>query len=534
MHIGSCHSLRQIKSMKNHLSFFSLFILTIFLFAACNGATADYSEGTEIVESEDGSILVKDALPFTLEFEEASFDGENSFPAIGSYSIAAADNGQVLLLGGSTVGTTLVKEYTGKKLREDDLNNFLYVLDFESGEQWSFDLNQLSVDLSAPLQSVSQQYYSDRSTGHLYIVGGFGWNSDSGKVDIYDQLIRVEVKPLIEAVKTGATAAEIEELFEWIRDERLAVAGGQLFRLKDHFFLIMGQRMQEKEGDNQEGEGAHSLKYTEEIRSFTIDGEEFAISDYNSSTNTEFDRPFHRKNFHVIADIHPQTGNEIIGIYGGGFPPGEIDLYSYPIHIFGPRNIVVERGMGQNFSQYQSPVISVFDELGEEAIVHHSFFGGIGRYYYSQSDSQKKSYELAAESGKNHGMPFTSDISTLQIKSVTGSEEFIHPQPIPDNRLLGIDARFVLHPNLKAGEQITENGVLLLSAVEEGDRKLIGYIFGGTESDAPFPEAVDAETWATHSLFKVYLQHRPSDAIPADQGFKSEQDISGTESLTTD
>nr|MBS0037766.1 hypothetical protein [Saprospiraceae bacterium] len=206
-----------------------------------------------------------------------------------------------------------------------------------------------------------------------------------------------------------------------------------------------------------------------------------------------------------MNDIDSVTGSERIGVYGGVFPPDKIGAYTYPIFIHGPQTHVLDRSINQKFSQYECPVISIYDDESEEAAVYHTFFGGISHYYISQTDPQKVIYDLETKQGRNDGLPFIADITSLQINDVSEYKEYIHPNPIPENRLLGTGSHFILNPELIVNGHALNNGVISRSSFEKGSKATMGYIYGGIEAKNPLPKIPDTGTRITNSVFEVIL-----------------------------
>jgi hypothetical protein len=244
------------------------------------------------------------------------------------------------------------------------------------------------------------------------------------------------------------------------------------------------------------------------------------ILSYGATPNTTADHPFHRRDGNIIEDIDPATGKERITAFGGVFKPGIIAPYTYPVYITGPQTPAVDTSGQQKFSQYTCPVISVYDSAVTKT-VYHTFFGGIGHYYYAQTDSQKIIYNLATQQGRNDGFPFVEDVSTFQQSADNVYKEFIHINPIPGNRLLGASIPFLPNSGLIAQGYAYDNSVIKLSALPPNTRILAGYIYGGIEAQNPLPFRPNTGTFVSNSVFAVYLTNTPSAAIPAIYGHES-------------
>ena len=174
----------------------------------------------------------------------------------------------------------------------------------------------------------------------------------------------------------------------------------------------------------------------------------------------------------------------------------------------------------QKFSQYNCPVITVYDS-GPTKSVYHTFFGGIGSYYDAQTAAQHAGYEAATQQQGKDGFPFVADVSTF-LQTASGTyNEFIHPNPIPGNRLVGSSIPFIVNPVLAGKGYALSNDVINLAKMPRNTRLLIGYIYGGIEAADPLPARPNTGTSVSNSVFEVYLTYKPSPAIPASQGHPS-------------
>ena len=118
----------------------------------------------------------------------------------------------------------------------------------------------------------------------------------------------------------------------------------------------------------------------------------------------------------------------------------------------------------------------IYDE--ENRTVFHTFFGGIGHYYYHQNKAQREVYEAVTKVGRNDGLPFVCDVATF-IQHADGTyEEYILPLPVPHYALHGSSTQFIPNTAITNGH-LRENGVLNLGAFKKLSRTCVGYIFGG-------------------------------------------------------
>jgi hypothetical protein len=461
------------------------------------------------------------ALPYDLEFVAQTYAGKPSLPRLQSYVSAMSKDGYLLIIGGRRQGLHTFKGYPANNFIQDSSNNFLFVINPQTGDYWSFNVDSLSPELAAPLQSTNQQFYHDRTTDQCYLIGGYGWNAAKTDMLTFNTIISFKLEDLVNLITNNQPAARYAQYIQESYDNRFAVTGGALFNMNSRFYLVFGQKFT---GQYRAFGGSDfKQEYTQQVRIFTLDRNSLKILSYGATTNSEPDKPFHRRDGNIIDGMDPATGEPRIAAFGGIFKDGEIAPYTYPVYITSPATPVLDRNINQKFSQYNCPVISAFDSTGNDSskAMYHTFFGGIGHYYYFQTPSQKAAYDTVSKEGRNDGFPFVEDISTLKL-SVDGSySEYISTKPIPGNRLLGTSCNFILNDGLITSGFAYENGILNLAKLPAGKKVPIGYIYGGIEAENPLPLAPNTGTFVSNTLFTVYLTKAPTAAIPASEGHES-------------
>lgn len=502
----------------NNLVLILVLGISMIAYSSCTTSTSDKTE-----EKADSEVLmarvaldsneVANALPFTIEFVEQNYGAKAALPSLQSYVSAMNQAGEIFIAGGRRQGLHTFNPAPAHNFVKDSANNFLYIIDPVAGDQWSFDVNQLGDDLSAPLQATNLQSYHDKTSDYLYIVGGYGWKADGTDMVTFGTVIRFKLEDVSAAIKSGASASSIEAMMQIGQDDRLAITGGEMFMLNGSFYLVFGQKF---DGQYRAFGGTDfTQEYSNEFRVFRLDPQTLQITVYGSTPSSGTDQPFHRRDGNIFESIDPATGNEIITALGGVFRPGIIGGYDYPIFISGPSSVVMDSTVHQRFSQYECPVITVYNETAQDTSVYHTMFGGISMYYYSQTPSQRAVFDTATFQGRNDGLPFIADISTFQQSTSGTYQEFILPEPISENRLLGSSINFIENRALEANQTAFDNGVIRLNNIPAGTKVLAGYVYGGIEAQNPFPSIPNEGTWVSNSLFAVYVTNSPSGAIPA-------------------
>jgi hypothetical protein len=499
--------------------FYSAICFSATFLLRCGNATS--SNTGKIDSTNIPSNAEANALPYNLEFVAQSYPGKSPLPCLQSYVSAMSKDGYLLVIGGRRQGLHTFEGYPANNFIADSANNFMFVINPQTGDSWSFNVDSLSPELSAPLQSTNQQFYHDRSTDECYLIGGYGWNPAKTDMLTFNTIISFKLEDLVALIKSGQPAANYSQYIQFSHDDRFAVTGGDLFNMNSRFYLVFGQKFT---GQYRAFGGSDfKQEYTQQVRIFTLDPNSLKILSYGATTNSEPDKPFHRRDGNIIDGMDPATGKPRIAAFGGIFQDGVIAPYTYPVYITSPATPVLDRSVNQKFSQYNCPVISVYDSSSNDTskAMYHTFFGGIGHYYYFQTASQKAAYDTVSKEGRNDGFPFVEDISTLKLSADGSWNEFIHTTPIPGNRLLGTGCNFMLNNALITKGIAYENGIINLSKITSGKKIPIGYIYGGIEAQNPLPLAPNSGTFVSNTLFTVYLTKAPTAAIPATYGHES-------------
>jgi hypothetical protein len=461
------------------------------------------------------------SLPYTLTFEPSP--QPSTLPALQSYCLANVSPTQWLILGGRRLGL--------HQFNPPPANNFMQ----PNTILWSInpvtqtatevaDLSQLPPSIGDPLTSTNQQCEYNSENGNWYIVGGYGLSRASNNTFVtFNTIFQVSAARLAAIASSNSSSAEMQaavaQLLQgpniMITNDALKDTGGVLSHNAAGLeFLSFGQVF--NGSYNPFGSG-FSQTYTQNVQPFTIATSPLSIRTLQPITSSSKDKPFNRRDFAATYDIDPATGQDRFAVFGGVFRPGAIAGYDYPVYITGSGinvSVTPDQTVKQHFGFYQSPIIVVWD--GSK--VYHTFFGGIGHYFYTQSAPQKTVYKYVTKNGRNDGLPFIEDIDTLIENSSGSYAEYIAPQPVPGNMLHGAAIDFI--PNLALSDKFQGIGgnVINLSKFTPGEKELIGYIYGGVEADYPLPCQPSHGTQATNQFYQVFLTMTPwSGQIPADQ-----------------
>ncbi len=447
------------------------------------------------------------SLPYTLTFVPAALP--SPLPALQSYCLADFSATQWFILGGRTLGLHQFNPPPANNFLEP--NTILWSINpvTQTAIQLA-DLSQLDPSIGDPLTSTNQQCEYNAETGFWYVAGGYGLSRETNTFVTFNTIFQIPIGKIAAIARMKYSASQMQSAVAkvlaqpgiMLANNAMKVTGGMLSHNAAGLeFLSFGQIF---DGSYNPFGSGFTQAYKQSVLPFTITTNPFSIRTLQPITSTDSDNPFNRRDFAAAYDIDPATKQDRFAIFGGVFRPGAIAAYDYPVYITGPgTNISVspDHTVTQHFGFYQAPIIVAWDGSN----VYHTFFGGIGHFFYTQSAPQKVVYNYVTDNGRNDGMPFIEDIDTLIENSSGQYQEYIAPQAVPGNLLHGASVDFI--PNLDQSDKFQGIGgnVINLSKFAPGEKELIGYIYGGVDADYPLPCVPSHGTQATNQLYQVYL-----------------------------
>jgi len=409
---------------------------------------------------------------FSVDLQQKTITG---LPGLHSYAFAQYQ-GKWLLVGGRLDGIHARQPFNS--FPENSNNSSLYVVDITNQAFWSANLSTLPPGIREQLQSTNMNFLQDGDT--LFIIGGYAYSQSAGTHLTFPNLTSIEVPALMDAIISGNP---ITPYFKQITDDIFAVAGGQLQKLSDRFYLVGGHRFDGRY--NPMGNPTYTQTYTNAIRTFTIDnsGNQLAYSDYIETIDPVH---LHRRDYNLLPEIFP--GDEIGLMISSGVFQQSVDLpFLYPVEIsasgYNPRT-----DFNQFLSHYHSAHASLYDPESDH--MHHLFFGGMSQYYYQDGNLIQ-----------DNQVPFVKTISRLSRDTNGTLFEFLMPVEMPE--LQGSSAEFI--PNPQAAYY--QGQILDLSGIE-GEPVLIGHIFGGIQSPIAHPFSTNQTplTSADATIYEVWLE----------------------------
>lgn len=458
-------------------------------------------------------------VPFRVNFIELPDD--KSRPAIQAYSWIVDATGRWFILGGRLAG---LHRFGTSGENFPNPNTSLWMVEPGTGKATLLlDLTLLDPAIGDPLMSTNQQSFYDRSTGEWLVVGGYGVDSTTKAKRTFPTLIRIPVAQFIAVVTSSATpadkAAQVNAMVHCQVDPFFAVTGGALRRIGGRYVIAFGQGFN---GPYAPFTGLTAQDYTNAVRYFSLDPRTGLATNIGELLSADLDKPFHRRDGVFVDTLDPATGLERLAAFGGVFPPGMLDGYRYPVYIdeqLGQLTTTIDRSVNQLFNQYGCPTIVVYEPT--RPAVYHTFFGGISRYYYHQTPAQAAMFKEVTLEGRNDGLPFISDITTLVLRGGGTSSQYIAPTPVPNGALRGSSTEFIpvapgSHP------AVSDTGIVDLSKIAPGATVVAGYIYGGIDADFPLPKIPSYGTQATNALYRVEITNATSPPLlPAAQGHRA-------------
>lgn len=400
-------------------------------------------------------------------------------PSIGLQSFAwAQQDGYWLLVGGRLDGLHRRQPFASFDIAGH--NKQLMVLQPSTGKIWTAALTELTTPIQDQLSATNMAFITEGE--YLYIAGGYGYSATEKNHTTYPNLLALQVKKVIEAIKTGST---LIPHIRQISDPKFAVTGGALEKLDNHFYLVGGQRFVGRYNPHGPDHGPGFVQeYTNAIRRFTIEDndEKLMVTHLTETIDTA---NLHRRDFNVVPQIMPD-GQQGLTAFSGVFRRDADLPYLSSVNITG-KGHAVQAGFEQIYNHYHCANIPLYSANANE--MHTVFFGGISQYYDS-----------AGVLMKDDDVPFVRTIARVTRNASGLMKEFKLPLEMP--ALLGAGAEFIPLENLPH----YANDVIKMDELPKGTT-LIGYIFGGISSTAPnvFWTNNGTQSSANSTVYKVVI-----------------------------
>jgi hypothetical protein len=366
-------------------------------------------------------------------------------------------------------------------------------------------------DLPASLGAVKDQWvatnlahFQDKNT--LYLVGGYGQNA-AGEMVTYPLVSSVKLPDLVEGVIRGSD--NFSKTIEWAESPLVQSTGGQLVKLEDGFFYLIGGHVftgnyRAFEAAEEKNTPRASQTYLGEIRKLRFSSRGHGKLGVELIESFQ-DQEFARRDLNAGLTIAGDGKTLGAAAYGGVFTRDQLN-FTRPIYIGSGSAPQVDDGFEQKMSAYTCATLLLYDP--ESATMYTTFFGGISRWRWNDATRR---FQLAPTLGERtshtsylDGLPWIDEISTL-ARSKGKTVEFVQQ----DNRLpgfLGANAAFLPAEGLK---KIREDANIFDIRQFRGQRVLAGYLYGGIRAfPRQFPYTDDAAEYTSGNV-----PTKPSDMV---------------------
>jgi hypothetical protein len=474
--------------------------------------------------------LPEDSLPYQIAVEQADF----SLPA-GLQSFAfAVYKGEWLFIAGRTNGLHNVNSDTAlpNSFPVKSQNTVVYVVNPKKKKSYSRPLNDPSSNLTQEqidLLSVTNSFYSQTDDGRtLYLIGGYGIDSATGKMGTKQALTAINVPRLIAWVKKKRCSGSAADCLRFAFDPILQLTGGKMLKgnKPGSYLLAFGQNFSGYYTTSSNGD------YSMQIRRIKIidNGRELCVK----SCKQPAPLPTYRRRDLNVVPVIKKKGNCCKMSYvalSGVFTPGNLDnpgAWTVPIEIkangssrmLDPND---PKTIAQAMNNYDCANAGLYSEKKHSMFT--LLFGGISASIFSDGDCENSCVALIPNNGNVFttccNLPFTNDITTLKIDKQGVYQQYLMSSkfptiPVPDPaslfcssdpfppdapRIYYFGAEAVFIPNRKLPAY--PNGVIVFDQLKD-HRTFLGYVVGGIASTILDTNCI-TDTIASPYIFKIYI-----------------------------
>lgn len=408
---------------------------------------------------------------FSVYLEPLNISG---LPGVQSFAYGT-DGDKWLILGGRIDG--LHQRQPVNSFNTAGQNTSIWVVDPVNAQYWAAPISSLSVDIQEQLKAANFQFHQDGD--FLYLTGGYGYSNTAADHITYDKLLAVNVPATINAI---INSNPINTYFRQITDSQFQITGGHLKKINNTYFMVGGQKFTGRY--NPMNGPSFVQEYTNQLRKFTLtdDGSSISITHLAAVTDTA---AFHRRDYNVVPQIF-NGGQEGLTAFSGVFQTS-IDLpYLNCVNIDSTAH-GIDPTFSQYFNHYHCAFAPIYSQDSKN--MYNIFFGGIAQYYDSSGVLVQ-----------DNNVPFVNTIACVKRDSNNLMTENKLPVEMP--ALFGASAEFI-----RAAQIPHYNNEVIDFKNISSDTTLVGYIYGGIESDDKnvFFSNPATQTRATANIYKVYL-----------------------------
>lgn len=444
------------------------------------------------------------SLPFRVTLKEAGFE----LPiGVQTYMHAVHKNKSLIITG-------RVDGLHGFVLNSDDnfpvkaQNTFVFVVDLEKKKTYYRSLNDPSSGLTQQqidlLSVTAAQGYQLGET--LFITGGYGVDTATGRLNTKDSLTAINVPGLIKWVvkKKGTVAENIHQVFDPI----FKVTGGYMTRVENGPTLLIFGHDFDGFYKNFVQQPPVFQRYTLEVRRFDIhfDGKNLSFTPLPSTTLAQDPGACRRRDLSgcPIVEIKNKKVKLATDILSGVFTPS-IEMpgvWTVPIRVSKKGNVSMDdpnlpSTFKQGMNNYDCATFGMFSEKTGD--MYSMLFGGMSFGFFEKVGNKT---QFMTDSF----IPFISQSTCVktdkkgkysQFFLSSGSFPFI-PLPTDPTKsfLLGSECEVSLLDQIPK----YSNNVLKLDKIKQ--RTLVGYIIGGIEGTQPN----FGVSYPSKRIFKIFVE----------------------------
>lgn len=409
--------------------------------------------------------------PFSLSLEEITYE---DWPGLHSFAYGVWEGRWIVLCGRKDGVHAFIPP---DPFPATEANLFIWMLDPQTGEQWSKSIFTLPADIANQLRGSNPQYAQREN--YLYITGGYGKDTLSGNKITYPSLLAIDLDVLSDSLIADTDPSSA---FRKTDDSLFMVCGGEMEILDNTFYLFGGHTFTGEY--TKPASPAFTQQYTNEVRKFSVldDGTALTVDAIEILHDSML---FHRRdlNFEPVMYAGEEEG---LAAYSGVFQYDGDFPWLHNIYFQADGSYSEDASFTHKFHNYTCPVLNVFDSATN--IFYATFFGGISQFYYNQEEDTVE---------EDLNIPFVDDVTTL-VRYADGSSEQISDS-LHFDALLGSNAIFSINTDIAQ----YENNIIKLHALNGTYHA--GYIFGGIDAFMPnFTPSL-----ASNRLFKVNITYSP-------------------------
>lgn len=387
--------------------------------------------------------------------------------------------GQWLIVGGRLDG--LHRRQPFAAFDQAGHNSNLVVVDPLGRQSWSAPLSSLPVNLREQLSATNPLFHQEDE--QLYVLGGYGYSPTEGDHTTFPFLTVIDLPGVISVIKNGEP---VTPFFQQITDESFRITGGHMGKIENTFYLVGGQKFIGRYNPMGPNNGPGFIQeYTNEVRRFTLTevADQLTLQTLTSWTDTE---QLHRRDYNLFPQIFPD-GTLGYTVFSGVFRYDANLPFLNSVDI-DANGYTVNYDFLQYYNHYHCAGIPLYSEELNE--MNTLFFGGIAQFFLENG-----------ERVRDDEVPFVKTIARVSRNSSGEMAEKVLAQELP--AFLGAGSEFILAPGIPT----YDNGVIRLDDLPVADSLLLGYIYGGIQSEAANIFFVNdgTQSLATSGVIAVYL-----------------------------